>query len=210
MKEKIILFGASGKTGLEILRNAKINGLQIDIFLRKGTTLPSEFSNLNVFEGDVLNIDDVDKAIKDHTIVISTLGVKGNSKIPVVSQGTKNIIEVMKKYKINRLIVQSAHGASESAKEMFLPVRIIMLNFLLKHPFQDKNVMEGIVKDSNLIWTIIRPTRLTDSNKEGKYRVGENLNVGLNPHISRKSVAEFILSLIYSKTYQNKTVTITI
>lgn len=44
-----------------------------------------------------------------------------------------------------RLLVQSAHGAAESARELPFPVRFIMRSMLLRGPFQDKDRMEKIV-----------------------------------------------------------------
>ena len=83
-------------------------------------------------------------------------------KVSIVSEGTRNIIVAIKKHSIERLIVQSAHGAAESAKEVPLMTRLAIRGLGLKYAFEDKDRMERIVRESGLLWTIVRPTRLTD------------------------------------------------
>jgi uncharacterized protein YbjT (DUF2867 family) len=73
----------------------------------------------------------------------------------------------------------------------------------------DKDKMEKIVASSGLDYTIIRPIRLTSGPAKGHYRAGESIKFGLDPHISRKDVARFIIDELKAKRYLGQAVTLT-
>ena len=115
----------------------------------------------------------------------------------------------MQKHKIQRLITQSAFGALDSYK--MLPFYYKIIHKLLLGPMsEDKNIMERAVQKSDLDWTIIRPVRLTSGSAKGKFRTGDvNLQLGLNPRVSRSDVAAFIIDELQNKEFIKKAVTIT-
>jgi hypothetical protein len=115
----------------------------------------------------------------------------------------------MQKHKIKRLITQSAYGALDSYKKLPFYYKIIH-NLLLGPMSEDKNIMEREVMKSDLDWTIIRPVRLTNGSAKGKFRTGDvNLQLGLNPRVSRSDVAAFIVDELQNNEFIKKAVTIT-
>jgi len=66
---------------------------------------------------------------------------------------------------------------------------------LRKH-YADLALMEDILRDSGLNWTVVRPPRLTDKPLTGTYRTayGQNLRRGI--YISRADVAHYMLRLL--------------
>ncbi len=209
ISRKVAVFGAAGRTGVLVVKLAKEKGFWVTAFVRNRDNLPTNFRPDNIVDGDVLNAADVEKAVAGQDAIISVLGVVGNSEAPVVSKGVANITKAMGKHRVKRLIVQSAHGAGDSAKQIFLPVRLIMRNWLLPNPFKDKDIMEKDLLESGLDWTIVRPTRLTDDEKTEEYKTGENIATGLSPAVSRTAVAEFLVKQVTDKTYLRKSPTIT-
>jgi putative NADH-flavin reductase len=206
---KIIVFGASGKTGLEVCKLAVKRGYDVVGFdIYKNDQL-SGLNNFKFIKGSVLNAYEVDQAVKGADAVVSELGVKIGSKLPLLSEGNKNIVSAMHKHKLKRLITQSAFGALESYKK--LPFYYKIIHKLVLGPMsQDKNIMEREVQKSNLDYTIIRPVRLTNGPARGKFRTGDtNLKLGINPRVSRKDVAIFIMDELESNQFIKKAVTIT-
>lgn len=110
MCKKLIVFGGTGKTGVAVLRRAvDVGSLKVTVYARRPERIPSDVRNkLNIIEGDVLDCENVVKAMEGQDIVLSSLG-KGNNLRPttVISEGTKNIVEGMRKNQIKRLIVVS-------------------------------------------------------------------------------------------------------
>ena len=64
-----------------------------------------------------------------------------------------------------------------------------------KH-YADLALMEDILRDSGLDWTVVRPPRLTDKPLTGSYRVahGQNLRGGWS--VSRADVAQLMLRVL--------------
>jgi putative NADH-flavin reductase len=63
---------------------------------------------------------------------------------------------------------------------------------------------------SDLDWTIIRPVRLTNGSAKGKFRTGDvNLQLGLNPRVSRADAATFIVDELENNEFIKKAATIT-
>ena len=205
---RIVVFGAAGGTGKHVVELGLAGGHEITAFVHNNRGLDESAANLHIVTGDALIAEDVKKAVTNQEAVISTLGA-GTSQQPIVSQGTKNIVDAMNELGLKRLIVQSAHGAGESAKQIPFFVRWLVRGRALKSQFEDKDLMESIVKQSSLDWTIVRPTRLTDDAETRKFRVGERIPVGMSPSISRSDVARFLLEQLESTEYIRKTPTIT-
>ncbi len=206
---KIIVFGASGKTGLEVCKLASSKGIAVIGFdLHKNEQL-NGLNNFKFIKGSVLNSDEVERAIVGVDVVVSELGVKIGSKLPVLSEGNINIISAIQKHKIKRLITQSAFGALDSYKK--LPFYYKIIHKLLLGPMsKDKNIMEREVMKSGLDWTIIRPIRLTNGPARGNFRAGDvDLRLGLNPRVSRADVAAFIVDELENNKFIKKAVTIT-
>jgi putative NADH-flavin reductase len=206
---KIIVFGASGKTGLEVCRLASKKGYDVIGFdIYKNEQLVG-LNNFKFIKGSVLNADEVEQAMSGADAVVSELGVKIGSKLPLLSEGNKNIVSAMHKHKLKRLITQSAFGALESYKK--LPFYYKIIHKLILGPMsQDKNIMEREVQKSNLDYTIIRPVRLTNGPAKCIFRTGDtNLKLGLNPRVSRKDVALFIMDELDNNDFIKKAVTIT-
>ena len=76
--------------------------------------------------------------------------------------------------------------------------------------YDDKDVQEDIVRNSQLAWVIVRPTILTDGARTGTSRVlvdPRDWRCGL---ISRQDVVDFIVKQIDSDTYLGKTPVLTV
>jgi hypothetical protein len=67
---------------------------------------------------------------------------------------------------------------------------------VLRRHYADLALMEEMLRDSGLDWTVVRPPRLTDKPLSGRYRTafGQNLRGGLT--ISRADVAHLMLSVL--------------
>jgi putative NADH-flavin reductase len=71
-----------------------------------------------------------------------------------------------------------------------------LITAALRKPYFDLALMEEIVRDSGLDWTVVRPPRLTHKPLTGVYRTafGQNLRGGL--FISRADVANLMLRVV--------------
>lgn len=204
--KKVIIFGASGTVGKELVKQALSNKYEVTAFCRK----PEELASLGKgallsVAGDVFNAEEVENAVKGKDIVIIVLGSGKSRKSYVRSKGTENIINAMNKHAVKRLICQSTLGAKESRGNLNFFWKHIMFGWYLKQIFEDHELQETYVEQSHLDWTIVRPGSFTDGPKTKEYRHGFSANdrtVSLK--ISRADVAHFILEEIESDHYMHQ------
>ena len=201
---RVVVFGAAGRTGRNIVEQALSRGYHVTAFIHKTRGLEEDAEKgLQAAQGDVLYAGDVDLAVAGHDAVLSALG-RSSSRRQVTFPGTKNIVEAMEKTGVRRLIVESAFGAGESAKEMSFLDRFLVRGVLLKSSFRDKDRMERCVEKSRLEWTIVRPPRLTDGPRQGRYRAGERIPLSIRSGMSRGDVADFMLDQVEGVEFVNK------
>ncbi len=204
---KIVIFGATGKTGIEIVKQALEQGHEVTAFIRDASKMSVEHESLQLINGDVLDLPAVMQAVQGQTAVICTIGSNSLGKTTVRSAGTENIIKAMQENDVKRLFVVSAMGIGESWSTLSTSNKIVF-NSVLRNARKDHEKQEALVKESDLEWTIIRPSGLTDTPVTGTYDVGENI-AAKSSRIARADVAQFILQELEDNAYVGKAPTIT-
>src|SRR5690349_17106392 len=112
---KIIIFGASGKTGTYLVKQALEAGHMVSAFVRNPSKLQITHQNLKTIQGNIVDYNFVEKVIKDHDVVFSTLGAASPFKYDQsVVDGMGNIVKAMESTQVKRLVYMSAINVSES------------------------------------------------------------------------------------------------
>lgn len=205
---KLIIFGATGTVGVQLLKQALQQGYEVTAFARnpeKLSSLPQ--ANLKIFKGDILNPKDSEDAVHNHDAVLCALGDGNKGKIRAT--GTKNIITAMQRKGIRRLVCQTTMGLGESQGNLNFFWKHIMFGLLLKKAFQDHQLQEQYLLASNLDYTIVRPSAFTDGEVTRNYKIGFDGNYKkLSLKISRADVADFMLQQLANKEYLKSAVSI--
>ena len=204
---KIVIFGAAGATGRNVVERALKQGHKVTAFDKHIAPLTMQHPNLRLVQGDIFDPAQVEKAIVDQDVVISVLGVRPGVMIPVCSEGTKNIIAAMQKSGVKRFISQSAFAvAALDGEWREVPYLPLILPFFpkVKAMFADKVLQEKEILNSNLDWIIVRPAKLTDGPRTGEFKVHDPLMIGPFAKISRADVAEFLLEQVIDDKYLHK------
>jgi putative NADH-flavin reductase len=204
--KNIIVFGATGGTGKELVNQALEKDFQLTVFVRNPEKLKFNNSKLKIFKGDVLNSNDVERAIYNQEVVFCSLGASGRDKTFLRTKGTKNIIEAMRKNKVGRLICQSSLGFGDSKDVLPWHMKYIIVPLFIKNAFEDHASQEKIIEQSNLDWTILRPASLTNGYRTGKFKTAFNNQEKIKLKISRADVADFMLSQISDDQYYHQKV----
>lgn len=205
---KLVVFGASGGTGREIIGQALEQGHEVTAFMRDPKK-PAIRNNLYVIEGDALHDQSaIARAITGRDAIISALGRTNSLKAAGLIAGSMAAIATeAKKQNVRRLILISAFGVGDSSGNAPLVMQFIYRT-LLRDIYRDKKAGEDIVKASGLDWTIIHPVILTNGPATDTYRSGERLSLKGFPKISRANVAHFALAQLTDKTFLHKTAVI--
>ena len=168
----LLVFGSTGGTGRELLRQALDQGHTVAAFARDPAKIADlEHANLRMVRGDVLDPAGVESAMAGQDAVLSTIGA-GAERTTLREDGTRNIVEAMERTGVKRLICQSSLGVGDSRANLPLFTKYIVVSLFLRHAFADHERQEAVVRQSALDWTIVRPPYLTDGPRTGAYLHG--------------------------------------
>jgi putative NADH-flavin reductase len=244
---KILVFGASGGTGRNIVEQALAQGHTVTAFVRDPARLRLTHDNLQIVRGDIASSDSVTSAVTGQDAVLCALGVRLPVRIvllvivasqilkrmvplprpaelfvelgvpilailllfrrsTILSDGTRTIVGAMERLGVKRFVCESSLGVGDSKWRLGIVHNLIAYPLFLRNVFADKEVQEGIVRESRLDWVIVRPAVLTNGARRGVYRAGSDIGHWLIPsNISRADVAEFMLKQLTDDSYLRKT-----
>ncbi|MDQ2825152.1 MAG: SDR family oxidoreductase [Verrucomicrobiota bacterium] len=200
---KILIIGATGGTGRQLVQQALDLGHQVTALVRNPAKLETQHPNLRVIKGNVLDYAAVKSAMQGQNAVLSALGHKRwfyPNKI--LSEGTRNILRAMKECNVPRFVCESSLGLGNSVGRLGLLFTFLVVPLILPFVFWDKVRQEKLIEESEVDWVIVRPGVLKNSPARGKYRHGHNLgNFIWTVRISRADVADFMLKQLTDDNY---------
>src|SRR5437667_2510259 len=85
---KLVVLGATGSTGMEVVRQAIERGHSVTAFVRSPERLKPFNDRITVKQGDVLNSADLEQVIQGHEAVVSAFG----PRVPV-SKAEANLLQ---------------------------------------------------------------------------------------------------------------------
>jgi putative NADH-flavin reductase len=199
---KLAIFGATGRTGRPLVQQALEAGHEVVALVRTPAKLTLQNDRLTVIQGDTMNPNDVDKAVRGAEAVLSVLGQSKDSPHDLQTVATRNIIAAMEKYGIKRLV--SLTGAGVDAPQDRPKLANHLIKFALKtlsgQVLKDGENHAHAIQNSKLDWVIVRGPMLNEGPYTGKYRVGW-VGVNTGARISRADLADFMLKQVTDNTY---------
>ena len=203
---KILVIGATGKTGHEVVRQAIEAGEQVTAFVRDPARLRIHDPGLSVVEGDVTNPGDLRRALQGQDAVISTLGARARNTVAgpfrrsrddsLMQKSTAALIAAADEARVRRVVVLSTFMLAPNFRAGMLKP----LELYYKGMNDDKRAAEELLRRSHLDWTIVWATRLTDGDGSGSARlVPVTETVSPRNSISRSDVAAFLLAQVRSQ-----------
>ena len=200
---KLVVFGATGRTGFPLIKQALDKKHTITAFVRDPEKLPSEIKDIDVIQGDVLNPEDVDKAIQGQDAVVSVIGQSKKSPEHLQTRATEHMVAAMKEHGVQRIVSLTGAGVriQKDTPKLFDKFMKILLNIFAKRVLKDAEGHYEILKSSGeLNWTVVRVPVLTEGELKGSYRVSY-VGQDTGAKISRADVAHFILQTLKDESY---------
>lgn len=203
---KLIVFGATGGTGRQVVVQALEEGHEVTAVVRRPEAFDLRHDKLEVLKGDVLLPATFRQAMSGKDAALSALGVTHRNPTTVYSTGTVNIMEAMQTAGVRRLVCLSSAGL-EVPVATPLPQRLVIryvIQRIYKHAYEDMSRMEAAVRaSSGITWTVVRPPRLTNGPRTEAYRTAVNNPLLGAQGISRADLANFMIrSIADPSTYQ--------
>jgi putative NADH-flavin reductase len=181
------------------VRQALDAGHEVTTVARTPARMDLRHDRLRVVRGDVLDPASIAPALGGAEAVVSAIGPDGGrGPTSVMSAGTRNIIEAMQHAGVRRLMVVSAAPIGDGEGGT-LPYRLLirpLLWALFRNTYEDMDRMEATVRTNGTDWTIMRPSRLTNGPRTGRYRTALNAALRRGNLLSRADLADAILRLL--------------
>lgn len=205
---KILVLGATGRTGKHVINEAVKKGHSISAIARDPAKLKDY--QADVVQGSPYDYETVEKAIAGCEAVINTLNISRRSDNPwsplaapadLISKSAANAIRAMEKTGIKRFVALSTYGAGSSWKETPGLLKLFVTASNLRYAFKDHTRQEEILKSSSLDFTICRaPMLSSDMNSTGTITSAE-LDKPAGMKLSRNSAAEFFIRIIENREH---------
>lgn len=212
---KILLLGATGRTGRHIIEESLKRGHKISAIARDPLKLKDY--EIEITQGTPYDYNTVEKAIAGCEAVINTLNVSRKSDNPwapltsppdLISKAAANSIKAMEKSGIRRFVALSTIGAGRSWKTSPVILKFIVWASNLKYAFRDHGKQEEMLENSILDYTICKAPMLSaEHNETGAVATPE----GIKPAsvvLSRNSAAEFFIDIIENFSHIRETLNI--
>ncbi len=196
---KLAVFGATGRTGQILVRDALAQGDEVIALARTPSKLDLQDARLSLVQGDVQDPRAVDQVVTGAEAVISVLGPSSNQPVFAVSKGMQNILEAMRRHGVQRLVVTAGAGVGDPEDRPALPNRAIHLLIRLasKNAYEDMRKTVEIVRASDRDWTVVRAPMLVDGQATGKIIVSM-VGKGMGMRITRADLAAYALQVARS------------
>lgn len=194
---KIAIIGASRGCGLEALKDSLARGWTVSAVARNPEQANLTDARLAWYKGDARNELLVEQALKDCEAVAITLGAPtGNERITLFSEAVSNILTVMNRQGVKRLVFLSAQGAGDSKGTGGFIHTKILHPFVLKRNYEDKERAESLIMKTHKDWTILRAGRLSNRKRKGQIRTLTNPSDYRPGTITRAEVGHYICECI--------------
>lgn len=126
-RETIVIFGASGATGHELVAQGLSQGRSVTAFVRNPARLSAESRDLHVVQADVTNVATVERAIEGQDAVLCALGAatplrRDNSLV----EGVRHITDAMSRFGARRLVYLSFLGVRDGRTQLSFIARTVV------------------------------------------------------------------------------------
>ena len=196
----IILFGATGQIGQQILKQALERGHTVTAFVRDAAKLDVTHLRLTVMVGDARNARAVAAAIPGHDAVINAMGPGGpdvsDKYLDIITDGIRHLVQGMREAGLRRIVVLGSVATLNAAPDK-------LLRDLPSFPDLARNISGAHLEAwktlaaSGLDWTVICPAPIVESGEPtGQYRTQADFLLGGGPQlkIATGDVADLLLN----------------
>lgn len=193
MNNKIIVFGATGKIGedlIKLLSEAQLETVAITRYIEKSIKLPF----IDWMEADMADKESLIKPLSEGKVIFLLSGL---SKDFVEEQN--NVVQMAKQLGIDH-IVKLSSGAADKESQFYIP-RI-------------HGEVEEFIKETKMKWTMLQPNGImqnwlldTAESVRKERKIFEATGEGKRSHVDRRDIAEVAFKILcepqnhISKTY---------
>lgn len=192
---RITIFGATGRMGQLLVRQALDAGHAVTAYARTPGKLRITHENLSVVAGQLDDEEAILEAVRTADAVIEGVGSE--------SVATRRIIAAMDTAGVRRIVVVSTCSVPDPADRPDLKFKALVRFVKAAAPRAWAEVRSAAeaVRASDLDWTLVRVAKLNDKPATGDIKVGHYGHGVVDLSISRADMAAFLLGQVTDETY---------
>jgi len=199
----LVVLGATGRTGSLVVEQALAAGHTVTALVRSPQKVTAANPSLRVIAGEATDTSAVARALEGADAIISTLGGGGS----VVADSTAAIVAAARQTGVRRVVVLSSWLVERARLDA---VTRLLTGLGMGGMIKDKSVGEQLLRQSDLDWTIVYASLLSDGPATGSATVlPEQANRSMSQRISRADVAAWMIQAATTDQQSRRTVGIT-
>ncbi len=192
---RIAVFGATGRVGAEVVRQALEDGVEVRAFARGGSAdrLPE---GVTVETGELTDDDAVARCVAGVDAVISALGPRSNTpdQPSIFGDALARITARMADAEVRRLVAVSGAATVLEGERPDLGRRMVrsIMKLVAGHVLETKQREAAVITaHPDLEWVLVRPPRIVDGPPTGRAEASLDRPRGMK--VSAGDVAAFML-----------------
>jgi putative NADH-flavin reductase len=139
----LLVVGATGASGHELVCQALARGHRVTAFVRTQSKLGFPSTAVIIAHGDVGDAAAVGRALDGRRAVLSALGAASPlRRDPVLVEGVRHIVRSMEQTRVRRLVYLSFLGVPEGRTQLSLLGRTLVSRLLLRNVVADHVLKE--------------------------------------------------------------------
>jgi putative NADH-flavin reductase len=205
---RIALFGATGRTGHQVLRRGADRGYSFAALLRKPADPSLLPPGVAIIQGSLTDPETVKRTLQGADAVICAFGPRPHHPDVFCALATRTLIDAMKAQGVRRLVCLTGAMIGEYRRNRTWCFERMCRAFRRRFPelARDRDEQERAVAASDLDWTLVKPPRLTEGRARGAVRASKHLVFGLMSSIPRADLADVLLDLAAAKSDGDRTI----
>lgn len=201
---KILVLGATGRTGHLFTRKALEEGHAVTAYVRnpdKALALLGSHQNLTIVQGALDDAERLAAASSGQDVMVSILGQKATVREFLSSTFMQErlplIMQAVTGAGVKHCVLMSAYGVGDTVRTASLPMRLAC-KVIMRGIFTDKVKADALVAEYQPYISRAHPGRLTDKPGRGGVKIYDMAEVeraaGI-PTIAREDVADALLAI---------------
>lgn len=200
---KVAVLGGGGRTGNYLVNQLLKKGFSIKLLLRNPENFTIQSPQIEIIKGDALDLEAIKSLLRDCQAVISTVGQRKDEPL-VANLATKNILQVMNDYKIERYVLLAGLNIDTPFDKK--SPKTIMATDWMKANFpviqEDRQKAYDLLVASTINWTHVRVPFIEFNDLSGEISI--SLEDCLGDKINANNIAGFMISEMIESKYSKK------
>lgn len=197
----VIVFGATGRAGAQILKRALEKGHLVTALVRDPAKVTLLHPNLTAVRGDALSQESVSAAMRGQEVVINALSAADNTQRQVFIH---HLINAMREHHVKRIVVLGGIGALQASEHLKVYETATFPKEYVEVTQAHIRVLDALLT-SGLDFTFVCPPVITEGERTGHYKTQENYPTQ-GWTISAGDLADFVVVEAEAGNYLGKKV----